>query len=109
MSGRLTMDLARRNLVVLAVCQALLFATNSTLIAVAGLAGYALATDKSFATFTVTAWVFGTAAATIPMSLLMKRIGRRGGFLVGTLIAAVGAIVAGVALHIGSFWLLCAA
>jgi MFS family permease len=102
-------ETARRNLAVLAVCQALLFATNSTLIAVAGLAGYALASDKSFATFTVTAWVLGTAVATVPMSLLMKRIGRRGGFFAGTLIAAVGAIVAAIALYVGSFWLLCAA
>jgi MFS family permease len=100
---------ARRNLIVLAACQALLFATNSTLIAVAGLAGFVLASDKSLATFTVTAWVLGTALATVPMSLLMKHIGRRGGFVVGTLVAALGAVLAGIAIHLGSFWLLCAA
>jgi MFS family permease len=100
---------ARRNLVVLAACQALLFATNSTLIAVAGLAGFLLASDKALATLTVTAWVLGTALATVPMSLLMKRIGRRGGFVTGTLIAACGAALAGIAIHLGNFWLLCAA
>jgi MFS family permease len=100
---------ARRNLFVLAACQALLFAVNSTLIAIAGLAGYALATDKSLATLTVTAWVAGTALATLPMSLLMQRVGRRNGFYAGALSGIVGVILAATALHVGHFWLLCVA
>lgn len=97
----------RRNLIVLSACQALLFAVNSTLIAIAGLAGYALATDKSLATLTVTAWVTGTALATVPMSLLMQRIGRRNGFYVGALSGLAGVALGGIALHLGDFWLLC--
>ena len=53
----------QKNVFVLAICQALLFANNSTLIAIAGLAGCALASDKALATLTVTAWVSGAALA----------------------------------------------
>ena len=97
----------RRNVAVLAACQALLFTNNSILIAVNGLAGYALAADKSLATLPVTGWVVGAALTTYFASLLMKRIGRRGGFTVGALIGIVGAGICSAALAIGSFWLLC--
>lgn len=103
------MDVTKRNVIVLAACQALLFANNATLIAIAGLVGYALAADKSLATLTVTAWVAGAALATVPMSLLMKRIGRRAGFYVGIAIGVLGACLGGVAVYAGNFWLLCLA
>ncbi len=97
----------RKNVAVLAACQALLFTNNAILIAVNGLAGYALAADKSLATLPVTGWVVGAALTTYFASLLMKRIGRRGGFTVGALIGIVGAGICSAALAIGSFWLLC--
>ena len=97
----------KRNVAVLAACQALLLTTNSTLIAVNGLAGYALAANKSLATLPVTSWVAGSAASTFFASLLMKRIGRRAGFTCGALIGIVGALVCVAALSIASFWLFC--
>jgi MFS family permease len=96
-----------RNVAVLAACQALLFTNNSILIALNGLAGYALAADKSLATLPVTGWVLGGALTTFFASLLMKRIGRRGGFTVGASIGIVGAGICAAALAIGSFWLFC--
>jgi MFS family permease len=98
----------RWNVAVLAACQALLFTNNSILIAVNGLAGYALAADKSLATLPVTGWVVGSALTTYFASLLMKRIGRRGGFTVGALTGIAGALICAAALALGSFWLLCA-
>ena len=77
------METAKKNVAVLATCQALLFTNNSTAIALNGLAGFALAADKALATLPVTAWVIGGALSTLPASLLMKRIGRRAGFTVG--------------------------
>lgn len=103
------MQAAKRTVAVLAACQALLFANNATLIAVAGLAGAALAADKSLATLTVTAWVLGGALATIPMSFLMKRLGRRGGFYVAASAGIAGAVLGALAIYIGNFWLLCVA
>src|SRR6266702_3466441 len=71
------METAKKNVAVLATCQALLFTNNATVIALNGLAGYALAADKALATLPVTGWVIGGALSTFPASLLMKRLGRR--------------------------------
>jgi MFS family permease len=100
-------EAAKKNVAVLAACQALLFTNNSTAIALNGLAGYALAANKALATLPVTAWVIGGALSTLPASLLMKRIGRRAGFTAGALTGMVGAAICSVALYAGSFWLLC--
>jgi MFS family permease len=97
----------KKNIVVLGALQALLFTNNSTAIAMNGLAGYLLATDKSLATLPVTAWVVGGALSTYPASMLMKRIGRRGGFTVGALIGMLGAATCSTAVYLANFWLLC--
>ena len=97
----------RKNIGLLAACQALLLTNNATVISLNGLAGYALASDKSFATLPVTAWVVGAALSAFPASLLMKRIGRRGGFTVGALIGIIGALVSTAAVTMGMFALLC--
>lgn len=97
-----------RNVLVLSGCQATLQTTGATMIVVTGLAGYALATDKSFATVPLTCYVLGSAMTTIPASLLMNAIGRRSGFQVGTLLGIFGAAVCTIAMYVASFWLLCA-
>lgn len=96
-----------RNVSLLAACQALLFTNNSTVIALNGLAGYMLASNKALATLPVTGWVVGAALSTVPASMLMRRIGRRAGFTVGALIGILGALICSLALWLGSFWLLC--
>lgn len=101
------LDIAKKNLTALAACQALLFTNNSTAIALNGLAGYALATNKALATVPVTAWVLGAAVSTLPASLLMKRIGRRAGFSVGAVVGMVGAATCSAALVLAHFWLFC--
>src|SRR3954470_24474253 len=102
------MEIAKKNVAVLSACQALLFTNNSTVIALNGLAGYALASNKALATLPVTGWVIGAALTTFPASLLMKAIGRRAGFTLGALIGVLGAMLCAAALYAGSFWMLCA-
>ena len=101
------MDNARKNVAVLAACQALLFTNNSTAIALNGLVGYALASNKALATLPVTGYVVGGALSTLPMSLLMSRIGRRAGFVVGALTGMIGAAICSLALVRADFWLFC--
>jgi MFS family permease len=100
----------QRNVVVLAVCQALLFVNNSTVLAVNALAGRQLAELRglgdAFATVPVTAWIIGTALATVPAAQLMRRYGRRLGFTTGALIGLAGALLASIAMYVQSFWLL---
>lgn len=101
------MDATKKNVSLLAACQALLFTNNSTVIALNGLAGYALASNKAFATLPVTGWVVGAALSTVPASMLMRRFGRRAGFTVGALTGILGALICSLALWLSSFWLLC--
>lgn len=79
--------------------------TNTVLVTVAALIGYALATDKALATLPLAMRQVATMVATIPASLLMQRIGRRGGFLVGTLVGLVGAAIGIYSLTTADFWL----
>jgi len=100
-------DHAHRNVALLAACQAMLFTNNSTLIAINGLAGFALAPYVGLATLPITCWVLGGAIATMPASLHMKRVGRQRGLTWGTLWGVVGALICGGAIWAQSFWLLC--
>ena len=99
------MTAAKVQVTLLALCQALAMTTNTVLITVAALIGYALAADKALATVPLAVRQIATMAATIPASLLMQRIGRRGGFLVGTLVGIAGAGVGIYSLAIAHFWL----
>lgn len=102
------MDVSRKNVAVLAVCQGLLLINNSVLITVNALAGYALAPDKALATLPVTAYFVGSALTTLPLSFLMKRYGRRTGFTLGACCAIAGSLLCAMAIYLASFWLLCA-
>jgi MFS family permease len=101
------MNSTRRNVGLLAVCQALLLTNNATLIAINGLAGLALAPRAALATLPVTAWVVGGALATMLASLHMKRVGRQRGLMMGTLWGIAGALLCAGAVWVQSFWLLC--
>lgn len=98
-----------RNVALLCATQALLFTNNTILISINGLAGYALAadTDKWMATLPVTSYVIGAALTTMPVSQLMRRVGRVNGFSIGTLIGILGALLCGFAVYSHSFWTLC--
>jgi len=97
----------RRNVALLTACQAMLLTNNSTLIAINGLAGLALAKNRALATLPVTFWVLGGAIATMLASLHMKRVGRRRGLTLGTLWGVGGALLCAAAIWLHSFWLLC--
>jgi MFS family permease len=75
-------------------------------ITLGGLAGsYLLGPDKTLATVPVTAFNVGLAATAIPAAMLMQRIGRRKGFMSGTLFTIAGGALAASAIVAGSFWL----
>jgi len=100
---------SRRDIFLLACCQALLLVNASGLISMNGLVGFSLAQTKSLATFGATTYVLGSALASMPMSLWMARVGRRTGFMAGATINIVGCVVGLVALQWHSFALFCVA
>jgi MFS family permease len=85
----------------------MLFTNNSTLIAINGLAGLALAPTPSLATLPVTCWVVGGAIATMPASQFMRRVGRKAGLLRGAAVGIIGALLCAAAVSQSSFWMLC--
>ena len=102
------MQLERRNVLLLACCQALLLTNAVTLIAIGALAGYELAADKALSTLPATIYVIGGALTAFPASMYMKRVGRRAGFLVGGALGLAGAVLVTFAIASASFALLCA-
>ena len=102
------MELSRRNVFLLACCQALLLTNAVTQISIGALAGYLLAQNKVFATLPQATYVVGAALATLPASFWMRRVGRRNGFLTGGLFGLAGSVLAATAMGVRSLALLCA-
>jgi len=92
----------------LALCQALLNTGNVLLVSVNGLIGLQLAPAGKWVTLPVAFQFIGLMLATIPASLIMQRIGRRNGFLLGNAIGLCGALLSLMALQYASFALFCA-
>lgn len=72
-----------------------------------GIVGARLAPSVDWATLPAAALVVGMAIATVPASQLMARFGRKAGFLGGTVISVVGALLAAAAIAVESFALFC--
>ncbi|WP_422366490.1 MFS transporter [Pelagibius sp.] len=96
-----------RNVILLAVCQALGMSCLALSITITALVGSGLAPDPTLATFPLAIQFVATAAFTIPASLFMGRFGRRAGFTLGGLLGVAGGIVACQAVIISSFSLFC--
>lgn len=101
-------DPARRNVAVLAACQALFHCTQTMAIATTPLAAHAmLGADKTLATFPIFLTHLALMLTTLPAALLMGRIGRRPGFTLGALSGIAGGIVSFLAIWWQSFPMLC--
>ena len=99
---------AKRNALILSAAQALNGSVAPISIALGGLAGmYLLGEDKSWATFPVTSYNLGVALSALPAAMLMRNIGRRLGFMGGSIIGMVGTLVCAYALYLGSFAVFC--
>lgn len=67
---------------------------TSLMVATSALVGYALVDDKTYASLPFTMQLLATMLTSIPAAMLMTRIGRKPAFLIGTVIAMLGAITA---------------
>ncbi|NNM73305.1 MFS transporter [Enterovirga aerilata] len=98
---------ARHNAVILCCAQALGGANPAIVVSLGGLVGQAIAPDPAYATLPVSLLQLGIASGTIPAALVMRRLGRRGGYFVGTTIGVVAGSVAAAGAAYGSFGLFC--
>ncbi|QDG78198.1 MFS transporter [Labrenzia sp. PHM005] len=98
--------LAKRNALLLALAQALGGASASIVISTGSLVGYMmLGEDKSLATVPVSAMVLGTAFGTIPAGMIMRRFGRRAGFMGSALLGVASGLLAAYAVMLNHFLL----
>lgn len=97
---------ARRTALLLAAAQAIVGSAAPIAISLGALAGqYLLGPDKSLATAPVTGFNLGVALGALPAAAIIRHLGHRGGFMTGTLITALGGLIATLALFQASFWL----
>ncbi len=88
---------------VLAASEALFMTGATMLVILSGLVGFALAEDKALATLPFSAVMIGNALTMVPASLVMERIGRRPGFILGALVGVFGAVVAAAGIFVSDF------
>jgi MFS family permease len=79
----------------------------ATVVLLGGIIGADLAPDPSLATLPASLGIVSMALVSIPASLLMRRIGRKRGFILGNLIAISGALVAAYSVTQQNFVLFC--
>jgi MFS family permease len=98
-----------RNLIVLVTCQMISATATISLVTLGGIIGTTLTSNKAIATLPLSLMVVAVAATAIPATMLMRRIGRRFGFALAAVFAAVGMFIGVFALQYSSFTLFCAA
>ncbi|HEV2564207.1 MAG TPA: MFS transporter [Microvirga sp.] len=98
---------ARHNAVVLAVAMALGGSSPAIVVSLGGLVGQALAWSKDLATLPVSLLNLGLALGTIPAAMLMRKAGRRIGYIVGAGIGLAGGCIAAFGIASFSFALFC--
>ncbi|WP_414471177.1 MFS transporter [Microvirga sp. M2] len=99
--------LAKRNAVVLAMATALGGSSPAIVVSLGGLVGQTLADNKELATLPVSLLNLGLALGTIPAAMLMRRVGRRIGYIVGAGIGLFGGCLAAFGIVSTSFLLFC--
>jgi Major Facilitator Superfamily len=97
----------RRNILVLSICQALSTAAASIDMTLTALTGYQLAPSKLLATLPFALITVAAAFVIFSASMLMKRIGRKLGFILGATVGTCGGIISFWAVLHADFWVFC--
>lgn len=106
-ASTMTQDqIAKRNVLILIIAQAVLGAQMPLLFTFTGLAGQQLASNICFATLPISLIVFGSMTTAPWLSTFMQKFGRTKGFMLGAAGGATGALLCAIAVYISSFPLL---
>ena len=98
---------AKRNILVLTAAQALGAASPPIIISLGGIVGQTLSSVPALATLPVSLYNLGLALGTIPAAMIMKRMGRRTGYLFGASIGVVSGLVATLGIVGATFLVFC--
>jgi MFS family permease len=80
----------KRNVIILAVCQALMMSGNSLLITATALVGLQIAPHPQWATIPFALMFAGVIITTYPASMMMQKAGRKAGFSLGAVLGICG-------------------
>ena len=99
-------DPTKKNVLILSVCPGMAMTGTSMVLTISALVGITLAPDPALATVPFgLQWVM-TVSSTVPLSLLMRRFGRRPVFICGQLVGCCGAAIATFAIFYQNFYFL---
>ncbi|MDQ0561125.1 MFS family permease [Rhizobium mesoamericanum] len=98
---------ASRNVWVLTAAQSLGGANSPIVISLGGLVGQHLASDPAAATLPVSMLNLGLALGTLPAAAVMRRFGRRTGYILGATLGTIAGIVATIGIVRSSFVIFC--
>jgi MFS family permease len=99
----------KRHLTLLFFCWAGMSISMMLVVSVSALVGNMLAADKSLSALPIALQWGATAVLTVPASFIMRRLGRRGGFVIASGAVILGGICAMASIYYGLFWLYCVA
>ena len=89
------MDLAKKNVLVLAIAQGLSVTTTKIGNITTGLVGFVLSPKQEYATLPLSLQFLTLALLLIPVSLLMGKFGRKKIFILGVLSSLLGTFIVG--------------
>ncbi|MDA1370936.1 MAG: MFS transporter [Proteobacteria bacterium] len=98
-----------RTLIVLTFAQCFGQTAAPILVLLGGIVGAQIAPSIDWATLPIAIQIVGIASATIPASYLMSKVGRKAGFLTGSALGVIAALMAALAVNRESFVLFCIA
>ncbi len=96
-----------RNLIILTLSQIFAFTAAPITVFLSGIIGSQLISYKSLATLPTSLSIVGMAVSSIVASIIMKNYGRKFGFMSGSLVSTLAALLGAFAISIDSFFLYC--
>ena len=98
-----------RNLIILVASQMISATATISLVTLGGIIGSSMTDNRALVTLPLSLMIVAGALTTVPATMLMRRIGRRYGFMLASCVAALGMAIGIVALQQSSFALFCLA
>jgi len=96
-----------RNVWLLAIAQSLMMSVSSMVVFAGGLIGAKIAPLEKLSTLPIACMIIGTATAVVPVTLLMRKIGRRNSFIIILIYSIVIALLAAYAVYLQAFYWFC--
>ncbi len=100
-------EVTKSNARILTTTQALGGASPAIIVSLGGIVGQQLASNPAFATLPISLYNLGMAIGTLPAAYLMRKYGRRGGYIIGAMLGVLSGLVAASGIYAGAFLIFC--